>query len=137
MPYVVSPRAHLAAIILLSMLTFAFGFMSAFPNAPGHADVAEQLEQAAPDSVQSTDVVTSPVPAEKEAPIVGKSAVFSCVLRYPFESVLKAWEGGPPDPNFIKEDVKVELHGSEERKHKTIYTKNPLPYVIRKTVRRR
>lgn len=124
MPPATSPRAHLVAIVLLSLLTFAYGFMSAFPSAPGQAEVSEVADD-------QPHGATLPVRAP---PRPGKYAVFSRVLHFPFESVLRAWEGGPPDPNFIKEEVKVEFHGSEERKMKTIYTKNPLPYVIRKTL---
>ena len=62
------------------------------------------------------------------------TAVFKCTVRYPFEDVLATWEGGTPDPNFIKEEVKVVTNGAEEHRTKTLYTKNPLPYIIRKTV---
>jgi len=121
----ISPRAHLVSIVLLSLLTFAYGFVAAFPSAPGQVDASEHADDQPSEAI---------LPA-RVAPIQGKYAVFSRVLHYPFESVLRAWEGGPPDPNFIKEEVKIEFDGSEERKLKTIYTKNPLPYVIRKTVR--
>lgn len=133
MPYVISQRVHLVGIVLLSMISFAYGFVSAFPT----ADVTEQADHASTDVVHANDAVASaPFPPDRASDSEGRSAVFSCVLRHPFESVLKAWENGPPDPNFIKEDVEIEFHGSEERKHKTIYVKNPLPFVVRKTVRR-
>jgi hypothetical protein len=140
MPNVISFRAQITMVVLLSAITFAYGFISAFQAGQKEASCersymspAEKLENSEVGSQVTSEDVTS---SDSDLEITEtRSAVFSTTLPFPFESVLQAWEGGPPDPNFIKEEVHVEMHGLEERRSKTIYTKNPLPYVIRKTVR--
>jgi len=128
----VSPtrRSHLATIVLLSCLTFAYGFVSAFPSPK------TEQSQSGPHTDEIA-VAVAPLGDMAAAPstaAMGRCAVFTCVLPFPFESVLAKWENGPPDPNFIKEDVVVETSGSEQHNTKTIYVKNPLPFIIRKTV---
>mmetsp|Transcript_41501 Transcript_41501/g.84843 ORF Transcript_41501/g.84843 Transcript_41501/m.84843 type:complete len:373 (+) Transcript_41501:109-1227(+) len=59
---------------------------------------------------------------------------FAMSLPFPFEVVHRTWENGPPDENLIREDVQVSLVGTEEIKKKFIYTKNPLPFLLRKTI---
>ena len=143
MPYTLGQRTQLMIIVLLSACTFAYGFISAFP-AGDSRQVGGQTDQVSGMSSDLTlDVDTATTKPMASGDVVSddlatndsKSAIFSCVLQFPFELVLQAWEGGPPDPNFIREEVSVEKIGSEERKKKTIYTKNPLPYIVRKTVR--
>lgn len=63
-----------------------------------------------------------------------KAAEFRRVIKYPFEIVNEAWENGPEDPNFIREEVKTLRKGADVVLKKTIYTKNPLPFLIKKTV---
>ena len=48
---------------------------------------------------------------------------------------LEQWQSGPPDPNFIREEVSVQVFGSEEVRTKIVFTKNPLPWILKKTVR--
>ena len=61
--------------------------------------------------------------------------VFRTVLQYPFESVMHFWENGPKDANFVREELGVQTRRSEETcKDKTIYVKNPLPFLVRKAV---
>jgi hypothetical protein len=89
------------------------------------------------------------------------NANFEVELPFPFEVVLRTWENGPPDPQFLRfipmttpmiynytlcflngiltlrlfrEEVKETRSGYEIEKSKTIYTKNPFPYLIQKTV---
>jgi hypothetical protein len=62
------------------------------------------------------------------------SAEIRCVIPYPFEVVHNAWETGPQDVNFIREDKKETWCGSEMAVQKTIYTRNPFPFLIKKTV---
>lgn len=61
-------------------------------------------------------------------------AKFVKSLPFPFEVVHDTWENGPADENLIRADVEVSHSGSEEVKRKMIYTKNPLPYILRKTI---
>jgi hypothetical protein len=63
------------------------------------------------------------------------SAEMGVVLFYPFEVVFHAWENGPQDKNFIREEKKEVWSGSEMSVEKVIYTRNPFPYLIKKTVR--
>ena len=132
MPATASARMQLAAVVLLSSATFAFGFLSSLP--PAGESAAEAMTELSHGATSATPVHGDAGEAGDEQD-EARSAVFSCVLQFPFESVLQAWEGGAPDPNFIKEEVIVETSGSEEHRMKTLYTKNPLPYIIRKTVR--
>ena len=62
------------------------------------------------------------------------SACFTMVLEYPFEQVMETWEGGPPDTNFIREEVEEQTVGAELRRQKTIFTKNPLPWVLKQMI---
>ena len=151
-PATASQRTQLAAAILLSLATFAFGFVSALPAAGSAvASVAApgRLLHAGP-QLREGRVIQNNVPSEVRRQLFqhtvdagetggeqgdGKSAVFSCVLQFPFETVLKAWEGSPPDPKIIKKEVRVKRNGLEEHRMKTLYTQNPLPFLIRKTVR--
>jgi hypothetical protein len=52
------------------------------------------------------------------------------VLQFPFEDVLAQWQAGPPDPNFIREEVSVEVVGWEEVRTTTIFTKHTHTYDI-------
>ena len=134
LPTTAAQRAQLLAVVLLSSATFAFGFVSSLPAAsPPGESLAEVAPDLAPDAVPATPALGDAGETDVEQGD-GRSAVFSCVLQFPFESVLQVWEGGPPDPNFIKEEVRVQTIGTEEHRIKTLYTKNPLPYLIRKTV---
>jgi len=133
MPYTVSPRSQLVAIVLLSCCSAVFGFISAFPPPQTFEQPEKAFDTAAEDAAVAPSLPSRGARPEDLGASDGKSAVFTCVLPFPFESVMAAWEGGPPDPNFIKEDVVVETSGSEEHKTKTLYVKNPLPFIIRKT----
>ena len=151
-PATASQRTQLAAAILLSLATFAFGFVSALPAAGSAvASVAApgRLLHAGP-QLRDRRIIKNNVPSEVRRQLFQrtvdagetggeqgdvKSAVFSCVLQFPFETVLQAWEGSPPDPTIIKKEVRVKRNGLEEHRMKTLYTQNPLPFLIRKTVR--
>eukprot|EP00286_Rhodomonas_abbreviata_P015102 CAMPEP_0181318164 /NCGR_PEP_ID=MMETSP1101-20121128/16859_1 /TAXON_ID=46948 /ORGANISM="Rhodomonas abbreviata, Strain Caron Lab Isolate" /LENGTH=362 /DNA_ID=CAMNT_0023425613 /DNA_START=264 /DNA_END=1352 /DNA_ORIENTATION=- len=64
----------------------------------------------------------------------GEQATFVKSLPFPFEVVHNTWENGPPDQNLLWEDLEVRHVGTEEIKKKFIHTKNPLPFILRKTV---
>lgn len=140
-------RTQLAVVILLSSATFALGFVSALPAAGSAVSAPGRLLHAGP-QLRDGRVIQNNVPSEIRRQLFqhtagetggeqgdGKSAVFSCVLQFPFETVLQAWEGSPPDPKIIKKEVRVKRNGLEEHRMKTLYTQNPLPFLIRKTVR--
>jgi hypothetical protein len=64
-----------------------------------------------------------------------KGSSLQRVLPFPFEVVFEAWTGGPPDPNFLKEEALEESEKDGEAVlKKLLYTKNPLPLVLRSTV---
>lgn len=98
---------------------------SVAPSAPADSAAlgVDSVSQAAEDAAENVD----------EA--VLRTATFTKILPFPFEQVLTHWENGPPDPNFIREDAVLQVHGAEEHRSKTLYTKNPLPWILRKTVR--
>jgi len=82
-----------------------------------------------PTTISNTKQAEAEIPRTKI-----KAAEFRRVIKYPFEIVNEAWENGPEDPNFIKEEVKTTRKGAEVLLKKTIYTKNPLPFLIKKTI---
>jgi len=72
------------------------------------------------------EVIEEEIPAEQ--------ARFVKSIPFPFELVHDTWENGPEDENLLRADVQVSHTGSEEVKRKMIYTRNPLPYLLRKTI---
>eukprot|EP00960_Hanusia_phi_P072344 767767-Hanusia_phi.AAC.2 len=104
-----STQAQLIGWCLLSSLALSGGFL--------------------PTTISNTKQAEAEIPRTKI-----KAAEFRRVIKYPFEIVNEAWENGPEDPNFIKEEVKTTRKGAEVLLKKTIYTKNPLPFLIKKTV---
>ena len=151
-------RVHVVQLLLVCLLastTFAFGFLVAVrplananpsPPAPHHVSLpphpqaawpsvvppalAEPGEAPAADGVDS-ESLDEREPADK---IVLKTATFTKILPFPFEQVRDYWENGPPDPNFIREDIVLQMNGAEEHRSKTIYTNNPLPWILKKTL---
>lgn len=96
---------------------------------------------------------TNAKPAWFPATLPKSNAKLELEFPYPFEVVLRTWENGPPDPQFLRsilmlscpfqnpaslcdcrEEVKETRSGNHVEKSKTIYTKNPFPYLIQKTV---
>lgn len=140
-----SPGAQLLVVCTLASASFAVGFLAAVypeqvaqPPAGGPPGVERRLRQQHVANKQNSEQATIPAGAE-QAPVETSSAdhssaVFERTLPFPFEQVLQAWEGGPPDPNFIREEVELRMQGGEEHRFKTLYTKNPLPWVLKKTV---
>lgn len=79
---------------------------------------------------------TSAKPAWFPATLPKSNAKLELEFPYPFEVVLRTWENGPKDPQFLREEVSVSRSGNHIEKSKTIFTKNPFPYLIQKTVMR-
>jgi hypothetical protein len=99
-----------------------------------------RLPAAKPEAVTTSANLSSrvDVAAERDpctSEVKPAHASFSMVLPYPFEQVLEVWEGGPEDPNFIRAEVDERMNGGERLLKKTLYTANPLPWVVKKTVR--
>ena len=152
-------HVHLVQLLLICLLastTFAFGFLVAVrplgnanpsPPAPRHSSLPPHPQTASPSVAPPAlaDPGEAPVavgvdfesleerePADKG---VLKTATFTKILPFPFEQVRDYWENGPPDPNFIREEIVLQVNGAEEHRSKTIYTNNPLPWILKKTVR--
>jgi hypothetical protein len=152
-------RVHVFQLLLVCLLTsttFAFGFLVAVrplgnanpsPPAPRHSSLPPHPQAASPSVAPPAlaDPGEAPVavgvdfeslderePADKG---VLKTATFTKILPFPFEQVRDYWENGPPDPNFIREEIVLQVNGAEEHRSKTIYTNNPLPWILKKTVR--
>jgi len=138
---------HLLLICVLSTCSFGLGFLaavhpsseSAVPtlNVPSVAADEALPHRSRHDASARITVVGVPatvaVPQEEDEPEPLSSVVFEKMLPYPFEQVIQLWEGGPPDPNFLREEVVVQKHGAEEHRTKRLYTRNPLPWILKKT----
>ena len=147
----------LLLVCILASTTFAFGFLAAVrpdtlapPSPPPRVSPPQHQQAALSSVVPSAPADSGEVPATVRvdagslaaggAPETSdggglRTATFTKILPFPFEQVLDYWENGPPDPNFIREDIVLQVNGAEEHRSKTIYTKNPLPWILRKTVR--
>ena len=137
----------LLVVCTLASASFAVGFLAAVSPevaqpaaaAGGPLSVERMLRPqhavlSKPSPAATLSTSTEEAPTETSHAEHG-SAVFERTLPFPFEQVLQVWEGGPPDPNFIREEVELRMKGGEEVRSKTLYTKNPLPWVLKKTVR--
>jgi hypothetical protein len=62
-PYVISPRTHLVVMVLLSTLTFAYGFISALPGSPVKAEEAWQESPDAASEMQTSSLTESDEPS--------------------------------------------------------------------------
>ena len=62
-------------------------------------------------------------------------AIMQRVIPFPFEVVLDAWTNGPPDPNCLKQEPFEDSEsGGEAVLKQLLYTKNPLPLLLRSTL---
>ena len=151
-------RVHVVQILLVCLLastTFAFGFLVAVrPLGTANPSRTPCQVLLTPNQKAASPSVAPPALADPgEAPAAAgvnsesleegkstdkgvlKTATFTKILPFPFEQVRDYWENGPPDPNFIREDIVLQMNGAEEHRSKTIYTNNPLPWILKKTVR--
>lgn len=135
---------HLLLICVLSTCSFGLGFLAAVhPSSESAVPTLHVLSVAADESfphrsrhdasarISVVGVTATVAVPQEEEPL--SSVVFQKMLPYPFEHVIQLWEGGPPDPNFLREEVVVQKHGAEEHRTKRLYTRNPLPWILKKT----
>ena len=84
-------------------------------------------------------VATKPAHAQPSistaAPDASPPAIMQRVIPFPFEVVLDAWTNGPPDPNCLKQEpFEDSVTGGEAVLKQLLYTKNPLPLLLRSTL---
>jgi len=111
-------RAQLLALCTAASTSFAVGFLAAVcpehvalqqPGAPAGVERKLRQQHTARQSPAATIADAAPEaaaePPTEEPSGQLRSAVFRRTVPFPFEQVFLAWEGGPPDPNFLREDV--------------------------------
>ncbi|KAJ1488658.1 hypothetical protein T484DRAFT_1886965 [Baffinella frigidus] len=110
------------AVLLLLICVSAVGDTRAFVTAPfAPAKPAAHAEPA----ISPTSSPDDPL----------KGAVMQRVIQFPFEVVLDAWTQGPTDTNFLKEEyLENTVTNGEAVLKKLLYTKNPLPFLLRQTM---
>lgn len=129
----------LVALVLLLAHSLCAAFMPPFPGLAAKEDEERvPVDHALPTAISFVSDASDDAAGTLD-PVQGSGdperTVFRTVLQYPFESVMHFWENGPKDANFVREELGVQTRRSEETcKEKTIYVKNPLPFLVRKAV---